>query len=57
MIISPLGTRQSATRKTVIRNKERTNPKRGTHQSAARNALPDEVISENGGASRRFSPQ
>ena len=31
VIISPLGTHQSATRKTVIRNKERTNPKRGTH--------------------------
>jgi len=46
LIISPLGTHQSATRKTVIRIKERTNPKQGTHQSAARNALPDEVISE-----------
>ena len=29
-----------------IRNKENGNPNQGTHQSAARNALPDEVISE-----------
>ena len=33
VIIPSLGTHQSATRKTVIRIKERTNPKRGTHQS------------------------
>ena len=32
--ISQSGTHQFATRKTVIRNKERTNSKRGTHRSA-----------------------
>ena len=40
VIIPPLGTHRSATRKTVIRIKERTNPKRGTHQSAQGTHLP-----------------
>ena len=34
VIISHSGMHQSATRKTVIRIKERTNPKQGTHRSA-----------------------
>ncbi len=45
LIIPPLGKHQSATRKTVIRIKERTNPKRGTHQSTRGTHLPDEAFS------------
>ena len=53
LIISRLGKHQFATRKTVIRIKERTNSQRGTHQFAtrnasirARNALADGDITE-----------
>ena len=40
MIISCLGTHRFATRKTVIRIKEHTDPKWGTHQSAQGTHLP-----------------
>lgn len=40
LIIPRSGKHQSETRKAVIRIKERTNPKRGTHQSAQGTHLP-----------------